>query len=134
MKIYHCYITNPRYNYNEYTVLRCGGKLYSIVLNYWSADALYRLDNILIKHAHDTSCEQMIAEICNYMTRKYEYNQMLAELIALDKEYTMAKAEATAETTNDVRVKELKRKRVSLYRDVKRERDVLLQKYSRFHV
>ena len=78
-------IPNPRYNRNESTHLRCGYGIYNIISS-WSPEHLAKFDNILNKHAMNTSSEQVVHEVCTttpYIVERY--NDLVDQVNAMNR-------------------------------------------------
>jgi len=112
-------IPNPRYDRYDSTRIRCGDGIYNIVFN-WSPEHLVKFDNILNKHAMNTSSEQVVYEVCTttpYIVERY--NELVDQVNAMNR------------TCREMRGDESK---IDEYRELKKSRAKLVKTLLSIHL
>ncbi len=103
-------IPNPRYNRYESTRIRCSDGIYNIVFN-WSPEHIAKFDNILHRHAMNTSSEQVVYEVCTttpYIVERYN------ELVEQVNEMNRSCREMRGDESKIDEYRELKKTRAKL--------------------
>jgi len=119
------YIQNPNHDRCCYTRVNCGDGLAQIINRNWSTNELIKFDNIMCQHVDNIFHDEIFESYANYLQSKHLYDEMLKELITVDKEYKELKIGVNKD---EFIVSALKSKRYKIYKELVDMR-VKLSKY-----